>query len=71
MRNMKREVGLYQKTGTVLWSGGDTVTESKEESIRDKKWRPVGRRTGGRAKQIKNEKGETEKTRLGIRWSPV
>ena len=42
MRNIKREVGLYQETGTVLWSGGDAVTESKEESIQDKKWRPAG-----------------------------
>ena len=36
------------------------TAESKEESIRDMKWRPADRRTGGRAKQIKTRKVKQE-----------
>ena len=37
-----------------------TAAETKKESIRDMKWRPAGRRSGGRAKRIRTNKVKRE-----------
>ena len=44
----------------VLRSGCGAAAETKEENIRDVKWRPADRRAGGRAKWIKTEKVKQE-----------
>ena len=44
----------------MLRSGSGTAAEAKEENIRDVKWRPAGRRTGGRAKRIKTKEVKQE-----------
>ena len=46
---------------------GSTVY-SKKENIWEIEWRPADRRAGGRAKWIKEEKGETEKIHLGVEF---
>ena len=44
----------------MLRSECEAAAESKEENIREIKWRPADRRTGGRAKQIKTRKVKQE-----------
>ena len=44
----------------MLCSECGAAAESKEEDIRGTKWRPAGRRTGGRAKRIKTRKVKQE-----------
>ena len=44
----------------MLRSGCGAAAESKEENIRRTKWRPVDRRTGGRAKRIKTRQVKQE-----------
>ena len=44
----------------VLRSGCGAAAETKRESIRDMKWRPADRRTGGRAKQIRMKRVKQE-----------
>ena len=44
----------------MLRSGCGAAAESKEENIRDMKWRPVDRRTGGRAERIRTRKVKQE-----------
>ena len=53
----------------MLRSGCGAAAETKEENIRETKWRPADRRTGGRAKRITDENGETEKTHLIWEWT--
>ena len=44
----------------MLRSGCGAAAESKGENIRDMKWRPADRRTGGRAKRIRTRKVKQE-----------
>ena len=44
----------------VLRSECGAAAESKAENIREIKWRPADRRTGGRAKRIKTRKVKQE-----------
>ena len=44
----------------MLRSRCGAAAETKEENIRGTKWRPVDRRTGGRAKRIKMRKVKQE-----------
>ena len=55
--------------GPVLCSECGAAAETKEENIRGTKWRPADQRTGGRAKRIKDEKGETR--RRNYYWNGV
>ena len=44
----------------VLRSECGAAAETKEENIRDVKWRPADRRTGGRAERIRTRKVKQE-----------
>ena len=46
----------------MLHSRSGTTAETKEESIRDRKWRPVVGQTRGRVKQIKTKEMKQEDT---------